>query len=399
MRVLPRIAWRLMRETNLRLLALFLRQCAWGGLRAVHAFTHRVARGEFFPAFVFISVTNACSLRCQGCWVTQTKPPVELPVETVSALIEACSRRHSRFFGIMGGEPLLYRGLFDLLARHRDCYFQLFTNGMMLTDEVAGRFRALGNVTPLVSIEGLGRTSDERRGGTNVYGRALEGLAACRRQGLITGVASSVCASNIAEVASEAFVRDMIGRGVQYLWYYIYRPVGASPSPQLALTDEQVRALRRFILDARARMPLLIVDAYWDDRGRAVCPAAMGISHHVNPWGDIEPCPPLQFAAEKAGNGNDFGTAVTRSAFLGATRALMTATSRGCILLEHPAELAAHLERSGARDTSGRGTGLAELRSLPQCASHHQPGCELPERTFFYRFAKKHWFFGFGAYG
>ena len=27
------------------------------------------------------------------------------------------------------------------------------------------------------------------------------------------------------------------------------------------------------------------------------------------------------------------------------------------------------------------------------------PGQEIPEKSFFYRFAKKHWFFGFGAYG
>ena len=25
---------------------------------------------------------------------------------------------------------------------------------------------------------------------------------------------------------------------------------------------------------------------------------ATGISHHINPWGDIEPCPIIQFATE-----------------------------------------------------------------------------------------------------
>jgi hypothetical protein len=32
-------------------------------------------------------------------------------------------------------------------------------------------------------------------------------------------------------------------------------------------------------------------------------------------------------------------------------------------------------------------------------AGHHLPGQEIPEKHWAYRFAKKHWFFGFGAYG
>ena len=46
----------------------------------------------------------------------------------------------------------------------------------------------------------------------------------------------------------------------------------------------------------RAKKPIVIVDAYYDGEGKALCPAATGISHHINPWGDIEPCPIVQFA-------------------------------------------------------------------------------------------------------
>ena len=31
--------------------------------------------------------------------------------------------------------------------------------------------------------------------------------------------------------------------------------------------------------------------------------------------------------------------------------------------------------------------------------SQHQPGQEIPEKHWMYRLAKKHYFFGFGAYG
>ena len=48
----------------------------------------------------------------------------------------------------------------------------------------------------------------------------------------------------------------------------------------------------------RAKKPIVIVDAYYDGEGKALCPAATGISHHINPWGDIEPCPIVQFTKE-----------------------------------------------------------------------------------------------------
>jgi len=314
-------------------------------------------------------------------------------------ILEAGRRNGSTFFGILGGEPLMYPGLLDLLAGYPDCYFQVFTNGTLLTDSVAARMRELGNVTPLVSVEGLDRVSDERRGGEHVYAKAMAALEACRRHRLITGVAASVCRSNFAEVVSESFLADMVRRGAHYVWYYIYRPAGGRPTPELALSADEIAALRRFIVEQRMRQPVIIVDAYWDQEGRAICPAATGISHHVNPSGWIEPCPPIQFAVERVTPDSDPVALFDRSAFLKDFRGWCAAQTRGCVLLEQPAALAERMAKAGATDTSGRAGALAALAAARPCAGHHLPGREVPETSWAYRFAKKRFFFGFGAYG
>jgi hypothetical protein len=54
--------------------------------------------------------------------------------------------------------------------------------------------------------------------------------------------------------------------------------------------------------------------------------------------------------------------------------------------------------KHGARDTTQRGTALVELDAMQPRTSQHLPGQEVPEEHWAYRFAKKHWFFGFGAY-
>ncbi len=390
---------RFMKETDKRLLWKFVYNFGWKGMRSVQKFKKRLKRNEHFPAFLFISVTNDCNLACQGCWASPSKPPKEIDRRTFHNLIEESNRHGVYFFGILGGEPLLYDGLFDIIESHPDCYFLLFTNGTMITDKVAEKMRRAGNVSPLISIEGLEVVSDERRGGSNVYERSLRGLESCRRHRLVTGVATSICQSNITELANMEFVNAIAEHGVHYLWYYIYRPVGPRPNPELALSAEQIIELRRFIVDIRAQAPLMVIDSYWDHNGKALCPAATGIAHHISPTGEIEPCPPIQFARDNIGDGGGLFDTFNNSKFLDEFRSLCAGTTRGCILMEEPAGLCEFMTDSNARDTSGRDTVFDEIAVMERCSSHNQPAHEIPEKSWLYRFAKKNWFFGFGAYG
>ena len=393
-------ATRMLTEPDKRVLFKFAWNFGWKGMRAVSRFEKRMANGEdFFPAFLFISVTDQCNLSCQGCWVTPCSPRRELDLETLDGLVRQSKAKGSFFFGILGGEPLLHKGLFDLFGRHPDAYFLLFTNGTLITDAIAKEMRRLGNVSPLISIEGTREVSDERRGGNNVYDRTLTGLEHCRRNRLVIGAATSVCRSNLDDLASERFIRELADLGVHYLWYYIYRPVGPKPTPELALDPAQVTALRRFIVDSRRHSPLMVVDAYWDHEGKALCPAAVGMAHHIGPGGDVEPCPPIQFAVDNIHAGKPLAELFRDSEFLKAFRDYSRTSTRGCVIMEDPERLKAFLLAQSARDTSGRGTGYQELSAMLPHVSHNVPSAEIPEKSAMYRFAKKYWFFGFGAYG
>lgn len=390
---------RMLTEPDKRLLWKFAYNFGFKGMRSIGKFQKRLKRGEYFPAFLFVSITNACNLACQGCWVSQSTPPKQIAPDTLDNLITECKAQGAYFFGILGGEPLLYDGLFEVFEKHPDCYFLLFTNGTLITDAVAKEMRRIGNISPLISIEGLEEVSDVRRGGESVYEQSMMGLANCTKNRLVTGVCTSVCKSNIDDLANEKFVNDIAALGAHYLWYYIYRPVGPNPTPELVLDAEQVTALRRFIVDIRLKAPLMVIDSYWDDKGNALCPAAVGIANHISPEGYIEPCPPLQFAKDNIGNGTGLYDLFNQSNFLAKFRAMCCDTTQGCIIMEHPETLADFIQSEDATDSSGRGTLMEELNQMCACCSHHQPGQEIPERNWAYRFAKKNWFFGFGAYG
>ncbi len=397
--MIARFARRMLTETDPRLLTKFAVNFALRGAVSLLRYKYRRRRGRQYPPFLFLSVTNRCNLRCQGCWVATDAEPTDMDLPTMDRLVRTSKRHGGHFFGILGGEPVLHPRLMDLFRRHGDCYFQLFTNGTLIDDEYAADLRKVGNVTPLVSIEGLETTSDVRRGGNDVYARTLRGLDACLRQGLVTGVATSVCRSNIDELINERFVNALVDLGVHYAWYYCYRPAGPDPAPELALSKDQVARLRRFLVETRAKAPLLLVDTYWDHQGRALCPAAAGISYHVNPWGDVEPCPPLQFGCENVHDAPDFTALIEGSGFLRDVRSLMDRTCRGCILLEDPARLREFVVDRQARDTGKRGRGLEELARMSPAPSQDMDGGAIPEKHWLYRLAKRYWFFGFGGYG
>jgi MoaA/NifB/PqqE/SkfB family radical SAM enzyme len=397
MSVLLKLACRFLTEVDPRLTWKFAYNFGLKGCLSVERFKSRLRRGIHFPPFLFLSIINSCQLRCQGCWVDVSAKRRMIDKDDLNKLIRDARKQGNSFFGILGGEPFMHPHLLEVLAAHPGCYFQIFTNGQLITPKIAKQLRRLGNATPLISIEGSEVVSDQRRGGREVFNKTLAGLRNCVQEGLIVGVATSVCQSNY-ELVSEDWLRRLIDLGVMYAWFTTYRVVGPKPTPELALTPEQVYQLRCFVVRMRRKLPIGLVDAYWDDQGVALCPMVTGISHHIGPGGDIEPCPIIQFARESIYDGKDLYQTLSQSAFLDDFRKTAARTTRGCIVLERPDVVRELVARHQARDTTQRGTALQELANLSPLGSQHVPGREVPEEHWLYRFAKKHWFFGFGAY-
>ena len=378
-----RMARRLLLETDKRLLWKLAYNFGFQGMLSVERFKRRMKRGEFFPPFIYISVINSCNLRCQGCWVDVSAKQQIIDVASMNRLLTEAKEAGNRFFGIVGGEPFMHPQLLEILAAHPDCYFQVFTNGHFITPEVAAELRRLGNVTPLISVEGTEIISDERRGRPDVLSKTMQGLQNCLKHKVITGVCTSVCQTNIDDLVNEAWLDRLIEMGVMY---------------SLSLTREQQLRIRRFVVDMRVRKPIGIIDAYYDGEGQALCPAASGLTHHINPWGGIEPCPIIQFAKESIHDKRHIRDVIGQSEFLRDFRDLAASSTRGCIVLERPDLLHQLVVSHEAGDQTARKTALAELRQMESRPSQYGPGQEIPERSWAYRLAKRYWFNDFGAY-
>ena len=375
----------------------FITNMAWKGFTGFRKFKKRQKKGELFPAFQFISVTNDCNLKCQGCWVSTNGKTESLDVEKIHSIIKESKKQGSYFFGILGGEPLIYKQLFEIFEKHPDCYFQLFSNGTLFTDTVALKLRKSANVTPMFSFEGDEIIADVRRGGHNIYRQTLQAINTAVKNKLITGVAISVCKSNFAMALSDEFIEMLHKNGVIYIWYYIYRPAGENPNYELCLDNEEILKLRNFLVNGRNKYPLVLIDSYWRADGEPFCPAAEGLSHHINAAGNIEPCPVIQLARENITDGN-LKDVYENSEFLKDFRNGILQKTKGCVLMEDPLWLKDFSEKHHALNTSNRPGMLHGFETAPVVCSHASIPA-IPEKNWVYRIAKKTAFFGMGAYG
>jgi MoaA/NifB/PqqE/SkfB family radical SAM enzyme len=191
----------------------------------------RLRAGSEPPAFAIVSPGAACNLRCSHCYAaTGHIPPQTLSFEEADRLAAGFDAAGTGLFLLSGGEPLLWRSqgltLIDLAARHPDLLFIVYSNGTLLTQPTAARFAALGNILPLLSLEGLREETAAVRG-PGTYSGVLKAMGHLREAGVLFGVSVTATPANAATLASEEFYATLVDReGASFVWVLDLAPLG-----------------------------------------------------------------------------------------------------------------------------------------------------------------------------
>jgi MoaA/NifB/PqqE/SkfB family radical SAM enzyme len=199
--------------------------------------------GQDPPGFLVISPGKACNLQCKGCYASSGHDKEKLDWDVFDQIIvQAKELWGSWFFTISGGEPLAYRSqgkdLLDIMEKHNDCMFQMYTNGTLIDRETAQRMAQLGNLTPAISVEGLKDSTDNRRG-EGVHDRILEAMANLREAGVPFGISMTATRFNCEEILSDDVIDFYQAQGALYAWLFQYMPIGRGFTLDLLVTPKQ----------------------------------------------------------------------------------------------------------------------------------------------------------------
>jgi MoaA/NifB/PqqE/SkfB family radical SAM enzyme len=175
-----------------------------------------------------------------------------------------------------------------MMEEHPNLTFQVYTNGTLVTREIAARFRKL-NAIVVISNEGYEAETDQWRG-KGVYRKVLKAFEYLTDERVLVGSSATVTSKNVDVVASDEFIDRMIGLGSILQMYFLYMPVNGQSDFSLLVTPEQRDHLRRKVAEFRRTKPLFFID-FWNDGPHVKGCIAGGREYfHVNANGDIEPC-------------------------------------------------------------------------------------------------------------
>jgi MoaA/NifB/PqqE/SkfB family radical SAM enzyme len=246
-------------------------------------------KGDFVvPTTILISPTMRCNLECGGCYAAKYSQEEDLDFQTVDRIIKEGKAMGILFFTFLGGEPFVWPHLFKICKKHNDCMFQVYTNGTLINERTVKTMQKLGNLIPVISLEGFEKETDARRG-KNVYKRIHYSMSLLKQNRIPFGYSVCVTRKNADIIMSERFIDMMMQKGALIGWYFLYMPFGRNPKIEEMPTPMQRLRMLKLGRIIRSTKPIFIID-FWNDAPYVGGCIAGKHYVHITNKGDVEPC-------------------------------------------------------------------------------------------------------------
>ena len=255
--------------------------------------------GELPPTFIVFSPTQRCNLKCTGCYAASgADTPATIPYPIVDRVVgEAHDLFGSRFVTISGGEPFLYRSdgktLIDIYKKYSDMLFLVYTNGTVIDKEIAQRLAESANITPAISVEGLERQTDQRRG-AGTHKKILNALECLRQAGVPFGISVTATSKNIDTLLTDEFYDFYFEQqGACYMWEFQLMPIGRGKNElDLMVTPKMRLQLYQKWVELLGKKKYCLAD-FWNSGVLARGCIAYGRSGgyaYIDWHGNVTPC-------------------------------------------------------------------------------------------------------------
>lgn len=247
-------------------------------------------QGVEVPPFMILSVTHRCNLHCKGCYARlQQTSNTEMDDETLKRVVREAAELGISIILVAGGEPLMRPGILDIAAEYPQIIFALFTNGLLIDEPIIKKLKKSRNILPIISLEGDRRETDGRRG-EGLYDLLRTKISRLGAAGILSGASFTLTSSNYALITRNSFIDDLIKAGTKVFFYVEYVPVSAG-TEELVVSEEQRADLKEILNVFRHKLPAVFISFPGDEEELGGCLAAGRGFVHINPGGNLEPCP------------------------------------------------------------------------------------------------------------
>jgi len=245
------------------------------------------------PDLVGIGVCDDCNLSCEFCSARSMRQDSARPLtlaELKSVIAEAQALGVSTV-NLVGGEPLLRNDLEELVASVDPDRSQviLFTNGTGLASR-ARSLRKAGLVSVIVAVDAADPTEhDRRKGEAGAFAKAVEGIAAARKEKLLVGL-STVARPGDLENGDLVRVFEL-GKKLGVNQILVFDAVAGEGQSARAFSPVELRALVDLCAVYHRKKDYPGIHAYAYSKSPEGLGCGGGVSHfYVSPRGRVCPC-------------------------------------------------------------------------------------------------------------
>lgn len=201
---------------------------------------------------LLIEITQRCNARCEQCGSRCDSDGEELLTkEDVIRVLEDIKENlgTDTMINITGGEPLMRKDLFDIMAEASRLGFDwgMVTNGVLITDQIIADMKESGMKTITVSLDGMEKTHERLRHLPGSFRRIINNIIKLKREQFLDELQVTFTANSKNVYELEALYHLLNRIGIDSIRTSFIDPIGrAEDKPELLLNKEQMQWLIRF---------------------------------------------------------------------------------------------------------------------------------------------------------
>ena len=184
---------------------------------------------------------------------------------------------------------MVRKEILEITKDYPKILFLVFTNGLLMTDQVLQKLKGQANFIPVISMEGYEAGTDGRRG-EGVYKKLLNVIQKIKRKKLFWSVSLTVTRENFKGVTDVGFLKSLVDMGCKLFFFLEYTPIKEDTEDWI-LTDDQRKQLTQIRDELRSTFNALFITVPGDEEEIGGCMSAGKGFIHINAEGDVEPCP------------------------------------------------------------------------------------------------------------
>jgi len=209
---------------------------------------------ERLPLEGAIEVTSHCNLNCKHCYIKDNSIKDELTFNECCRIIDELTDAGCLWLTFSGGEPFIRKDFLDIYtyAKRKGLLIVIFTNGTMITREIADYLKEFKPFYLEISLYGMSReTYKNVTGSADNYDRCMDTISLFRERNVLFKLKSVLIKENKHEIFEmKSFSKKL---GVNFRFDFLINPridgektpcdVRVSPEEgvNMEMADEELR--------------------------------------------------------------------------------------------------------------------------------------------------------------